>query len=113
MVKLRDQPDFPEESLAANLGRDVGPQHLQRHISVVLDIVSEVDRGHPALTQLAVEAVAVGEGVAELFEGGGRHADARPLSPASARWRRGGGADPDRSWLGTSTGWPPVGETCS
>ena len=66
MVKLRDQPDFPEESLATKLGRHVGPQHLQRHIAVVLQIVREVDCGHPALAQFAVEAIAVAQGTGKL-----------------------------------------------
>ena len=66
MVKLRDQPDFPKESLATKLGRDVGPQHLQRYIAVVLQIIREVDSGHSALTQFAVEAVAVAQGTSKL-----------------------------------------------
>ena len=66
MVKLRDQPDFSHESLAAQLGRDVGPQHLQGHIAVVLQIVREVDCRHSALAQFAVEAIAVAQGAGKL-----------------------------------------------
>ena len=66
MVKLRDQSDFSQESLAAKLSRDVGPQHLQGHIAVVLQIVREVDCRHPALAQFAVEAVAVAQGTGKL-----------------------------------------------
>ena len=66
VVKLRDQPDFPQESLAAELGRDVGPEHLERDIAIVFEIVREVHRGHAALTQFAVEAVAVAQGVGKL-----------------------------------------------
>ena len=36
---------------------ELGSQHLQRDLSLVLQVLSEVDRGHAALAQLALDAV--------------------------------------------------------
>ena len=51
-------------------GRQLRPEHLERDLAVVAEVVREVDRGHAALPQLALEAVAVGESgrqVPEVF----------------------------------------------
>ena len=49
-------------------GGQLGPEHLERHLAVVAHVVGEVDRGHAALAHLALEAVAVGEGGAQVRE---------------------------------------------
>ena len=36
-------------------------ENLHRHLAVVLEIFGEIHRGHPALAELALDAVAVGE----------------------------------------------------
>ncbi len=39
-------------------GRQLGVQHLDGHVPVVLEIGGEVDRGHAAATQFALDGVA-------------------------------------------------------
>ena len=66
MIEAGGDADLGEEPLGAEDGTELGAQHLHRHGAVVLEVLREIDRGHPALAQLAVEAVAGGEGVPKL-----------------------------------------------
>ena len=54
--------DLAGEPLGAERGGQLGAQDLHRHLAVVLQVLGEVDRGHAALAELALDAVAVGEG---------------------------------------------------
>jgi len=45
--------------------QQLGPQHLERHLAIVLEILGEVDGGHPTRTELALDRVAIGEGDGE------------------------------------------------
>jgi hypothetical protein len=83
--------DLGEEPLGADHGGQLGPEHLDRDLAVVLQVVGEVHRGHATRAQLAVEAVAVGEGGGER---GGYVAHARRLKPARPRTRGGRSAAP-------------------
>ena len=76
-VKLGGQLDFPQKALAAQLGRDIRPEHLERHLPLVPQIDSEIDRGHSAPTELPLDSVAV---VHSLWKGGSRgiHTAPRP-----------------------------------
>ena len=53
--------DLGEEALAADDGGELGVQDLDGDLAVVLEVLGEVDRGHAALAELALEAVAVTE----------------------------------------------------
>ncbi len=44
---------------------EFGPQHLQRHLAVVLQVLGEVDGGHAAFAKAALDAVTVDEGSGE------------------------------------------------
>ena len=55
-------------------GGEFGVEDLDGDLAVVLEVVGEVDGGHAALAELALEAVAVGEGGGEAGDGIG-HAD--------------------------------------
>ena len=68
MLQVGGGLDLGEEALGADDGGELGPQHLDRDLAVVLEVVGEVDRGHAALAQLALKAVAVGEGGGEAGE---------------------------------------------
>ena len=61
MLQVRGGPDFGEEPLGADHRGQLGAQHLERDLAVVLEVVRQVDRRHAALAQLPLEAVAVGE----------------------------------------------------
>ena len=54
--------DLAQEPLGADDRGQLGPQHLDRDLAVVLEVLGEVDGGHAALAELALEAVAVGTG---------------------------------------------------
>jgi hypothetical protein len=61
MPEIGDGLDLVQEPLGADQGRELRPQHLDGDLAVVLEIVGQVDRGHPARTQLALDPVAVTE----------------------------------------------------
>ena len=62
MSEVGRRRDLTQESLVAQRRGELGPQDLQRDLALVLEIVGQIDRGHAARAQLALEAVAVGEG---------------------------------------------------
>ena len=64
-----------EEPLAAEHGGELGVQHLDGDLAAVPQVLGEVDRGHAALAQLALEAIPVGEGGGEAGRGGGHEGD--------------------------------------
>jgi len=53
------------EALGAEHGGELGSQHLQADLAVVLEVFGEIDRGHAALAQLPVDPVAVRQGYAQ------------------------------------------------
>ena len=61
VLQRRDGLDLTQEALGADDGGQLGTQHLDGHLAPVLEVLGEVDRGHAALAQLALEAVAVGD----------------------------------------------------
>ena len=60
--------DLGQESLAAQHRAQFGPQHLERHLAVVLEVGGQVDGGHAAGAELPLDAIA-------LFKGGGQGGD--------------------------------------
>ncbi len=65
MVELRGEVDLGEEALSTKYRGQLGSEHLERHLPLVLQVLGEIDRRHPALAEFSVEAVAVGEGGSE------------------------------------------------
>jgi hypothetical protein len=57
MPQPRGDPDLALEALCAERGAELGEQDLERDAAVVLAVVDEIDRGHPAATQLALDDV--------------------------------------------------------
>ena len=76
--------DLAEEPVRAERGGEVGTEDLHRHLAVVLEVLGEVHRRHAALTQLALEAIAVGEGGHQAIEQLG-HAVHAPFGRTVAR----------------------------
>ena len=62
MVEPGGDLDLGEEPLDAQDRAEFGPEDLERHLAVVLEVGGEVDRGHAALAEHALDAVAVGQG---------------------------------------------------
>ena len=63
MLEAGGDLDLGEEAVAADDGAQLGVQDLDGDLAVVLEVLGEVDGGHAALAELALEAVAVGRGM--------------------------------------------------
>ena len=61
MVQTGGGRDLVQEALRPEDVGQVGAKHFHCHLTPVPDVLREIDRGHAALAQFAVEAVAVGE----------------------------------------------------
>ena len=61
MIQPRGQLNLSKKALAAERFREIGMQHFDRDFPIVLDVAGQVDSGHPARAELAVEAIAIGE----------------------------------------------------
>ena len=66
--ETRGELDFAEEPLGSQRRGQLGPEDLDRHLAMVLEVFGEIDRGHAARTQLFLDGVAVGEGGLETIE---------------------------------------------
>ena len=62
--------DLAEEALGAERGGELGAEHLDGDLAVVLQVVGEVDRGHAALAELALDPVGGRRGHAEAGRAG-------------------------------------------
>ncbi len=71
VMKLGGNLDLAEETLGAECSRQFWPQHFHRHLTVVFQVLSEVDRRHAARADFLQDGVAVREGVFETVEGVG------------------------------------------
>ena len=60
--------DFVEEALRAERRRELRLEHLERDLSAVLQIVSQVHRGHASLAEYSLDAVSVGQCSLQLFK---------------------------------------------
>ena len=58
MLQTGRGADLGQEALATERRAQVGMQHLDGDVAVVLEIVREVHGGHAAGAELAVEAIA-------------------------------------------------------
>jgi hypothetical protein len=61
VVEVAQQLDFLEEPLGADHVRDLGPQHLHGDEAVVLEVLSQEDRSHPAAAELGLDRVLAGD----------------------------------------------------
>ena len=65
VVEPGGEPDLPDEPLGAQRVRQLGMENLQGDGAVVPDIAGQVDGGHAAAAELALEHVAVPESFGE------------------------------------------------
>src|SRR6266404_5753986 len=80
MLQARQRPNFLNESQFARLGGGVGVQNLQCHLTVMSGVLSEIDCGEGALSDLAPDFVSSSERGPDradriLGSGRARHAD--------------------------------------
>ncbi len=57
--------DLAEEAVGAQGSREVGMENLEGHGAVVAEVLGQVDGGHAAPTELALDAVATSQGVTQ------------------------------------------------
>ncbi len=63
--ETRDDLDLAEEALGAERGGQLRPQDLQRDLPAEALVVGQVDEGHAAAPELALDGVAAGEGIGQ------------------------------------------------
>ena len=61
VLQRRRGLDLDDEPFGAEDGGELGLQHLQRDVAIMLYIVREVDRGHAAHAELALNGVTPGQ----------------------------------------------------
>ena len=71
MLQACGELDLPLEPVGPDGDGELRKQHLQRDGAVVLEVASQVDGGHAAAPELALEHVAVAEGLAEVWKWSG------------------------------------------
>jgi len=68
MVEPGGYSDFTEEPVREQGGGEFGAEKLERDLTVVLEVLGEVNCGHPAARKLTLDRVAVGEGGVQTGE---------------------------------------------
>ncbi len=66
MVELRGDLHLTQEPVGTQRSGQFGPHDLDRHLSLVLQVLGQVHRGHPALTDHTVDPVTLGQHPAHL-----------------------------------------------
>src|SRR5690349_21337539 len=61
--------DLAQEPVGTERGGELGAEDLHRHLPAVADILGQVDRGHPSLSDLSVEGVTVLQSFGQAGEG--------------------------------------------
>lgn len=61
MLEVRGRLDLREEALAPDDGSELGPEHLDGDLPIVLPVIGQVHRGHSALAELAIDVVPIGQ----------------------------------------------------
>ena len=90
MLQASGDPDFLEESLRAERGRELGAQDLERDGPIVPEVAGEIDGGHAAASELALDAVAIGQGGREEVGRLGQRGDRRMPSGVRVGYRANG-----------------------
>jgi hypothetical protein len=70
MFEVGGRSDLVDEPVGADSRDDFGLHDLQRNLPIMADVLRQVDCRHTARSQLAFDAVAVGERCGQLL---GRH----------------------------------------
>ena len=89
MLEVRGGLDLAQEALGADDGGELGAEDLDGDGAIVLEVVREVDGGHAARTELALDAVAVGQRRSKT-RGGVSHrvAGRSSVDPTAGGWMR-------------------------
>ena len=60
VLEFGGDPDLAEKAIAAEGGGELGQEHLDGDLTIVADVVGEVDDGHAAPTELPSHRVVFG-----------------------------------------------------
>ena len=74
VLQVRSGTDLGQESLRPHQDRQLGAQDLQRDVAVVSHVAREVDRRHPADTDLPLDLISAREGCIEARDESFGHA---------------------------------------
>ena len=83
MLQVGGGLDLLEEPLGADHRGEVRMEHLDGDLAVVFEVVRQPDRGHAAGAELALDAIAAGEGGGETSRGVSQGAVMRRVHRAS------------------------------
>ena len=76
MLQAGGDPDLLEKSLRSERGRELGAQDLEGDGAIMPKVVREVDHGHATASELALDAIPIGQGGREevgcVGQGGNR-----------------------------------------
>jgi hypothetical protein len=80
VLEIGSRPDLLDEPISDEHRRQLGAEHLDRDLALVLEVLGQVDCGHAALPGVALDAVAAREGRGEATGRSGhrRSASGRP-----------------------------------
>jgi hypothetical protein len=95
MLEVRGDADLAEKPLRSQYTREVGVQHLERDLAIVLQVTREIDRGHPAPAELVLEHVAVAQGIRQRTW---RYGHVVPAEGVPSIWPEGQGYARRRAW---------------
>ena len=65
MLQPRGRLDLGQKTIGAERGGEVGMQDLHRDVAIVADVAGEIDARHPSAAYLAIDAIAIGDGLRE------------------------------------------------
>ena len=68
MNETSRDPDLPIESLGAGEGAYFGAKDFERDVTIALEVAREVHDRHPSGSELAFDAVAIGQCSAQVLE---------------------------------------------
>jgi hypothetical protein len=69
VLEVRGRADFGQEPIGPDDRRQFRAQYLDGDLAVVANVVGEIDRGHAALAQLTLDALAALQGGVEAIDG--------------------------------------------
>jgi hypothetical protein len=69
VLEIRRRLDLGQKALRADDGRQLGLQNLEGDFPLVPEVVGQIDGGHAALPELALDPVAAFEGPVEEADG--------------------------------------------
>ena len=68
MLQLGDDVDLAREPIGPHRGGELRAEDLESDLAAVLEVMGEIDRGHPAHADLALDAVTRTEGGGNAFQ---------------------------------------------